>query len=103
MRTPEAPSSSAGAFQPAPEPQVPQPSESSIIVDASMLAPQAPPPPPAAAEPAESADGVQAVGAFIREMVVLIKYGHRDQVPGEIDRWAQQHPSDLVAHFRLAE
>jgi hypothetical protein len=84
-----------GSYGDRTDPQIysPPAGEQSIIVDASLVD-----------QPdAAGADGVLAVGQFIREMQVLIKYGHAQQVPSEIERWIRTFPRDLVAHYRLAE
>ncbi|MDP3279333.1 MAG: hypothetical protein Q8Q09_29345 [Deltaproteobacteria bacterium] len=40
---------------------------------------------------------------FCDEMLVLIKYGHSQQVPREIDRWVRAYPDDLEGQLRIAE
>lgn len=40
---------------------------------------------------------------FCDEMLVLIKYGHSQQVPREIERWTRTYPDDLDGTIRIAE
>jgi hypothetical protein len=43
------------------------------------------------------------IETFATELVVLIKYGHAEQVPHEIERWIRTFPDALATHLRLAE
>jgi hypothetical protein len=47
--------------------------------------------------------GESRVERFCEEMVVLMKYGHTQQVPREIERWLKTYPDDLDAGLRVAE
>jgi hypothetical protein len=40
---------------------------------------------------------------FVSEMLVLIKYGHAEQVPREIDLWLKAYPDDLAGQLRVVE
>lgn len=56
-----------------------------------------------AAAPAMRVGGESRAEQFVGEMTVLIKYGHAEQVPRELDRWMRTYPDDLAAHVKLAE
>ena len=74
--------------------------EQSIIVDddLSMTQPMQSQAPELPARTAESRGE-----RFCDEMMVLIKYGHAQQVPREIERWVRTYPDDLDGATRIAE
>jgi hypothetical protein len=74
--------------------------EQSIIVDddLSMTKPMQSAAPEVAPRAAETRGE-----RFCDEMMVLIKYGHAQQVPREIERWVRTYPDDLDGAIRIAE
>ncbi|MBL8681457.1 MAG: hypothetical protein JNK05_19985 [Myxococcales bacterium] len=73
--------------------------EQSIIVDDDLSMTQ-----PIQSTAPEVARGPDTRGErFCDEMMVLIKYGHAQQVPREIERWVRTYPDDLDGAIRIAE
>ncbi len=74
--------------------------EQSIIVDDDLSMTQ----PMQSAAPELSPRAAESRGErFCDEMMVLIKYGHAQQVPREIERWVRTYPDDLEGAIRIAE
>lgn len=71
----------------------------SIIVEDDLSMTQ----PMVTAAPEMAPRGESRVERFSDEMLVLIKYGHTQQVPREIERWVKTYPDDLDGALRLAE
>ncbi len=71
----------------------------SIIVEDEMSMTQ----PMVSAAPEVTSRGESRVDRFSDEMVVLMKYGHTQQVPREIERWLKTYPDDLDSGLRIAE
>lgn len=73
--------------------------EQSIIVDDELSMTQ----PIQSAAPEVQRTGETRGERFCDEMMVLIKYGHAQQVPREIERWVRTYPDDLDGALRIAE
>ncbi len=73
--------------------------EQSIIVDDDLSMTQ----PIQSAAPEVVRAGESRGERFCDEMLVLIKYGHAQQVPREIERWVRAYPDDFDAAMRIAE
>jgi hypothetical protein len=72
--------------------------ENSIIVDADLALTE--PLPGAVALPM---GGESRAEHFLGEMQVLIKYGHLEQVPREIDLWLKAYAEDLTGQLKVIE
>lgn len=103
---------------PPPPAAAPARDEGSIIIDQGAFTPEGagssgsdPGPPPGTVQvPPPSPGSIlgrqprdKRAEIFMREMLVLDKYGHRAQVPKEIDTFLRQSPEDLILRFRLAD
>lgn len=78
--------------------------ERSIIVDEdSLTSPEMSRDVAFAAAPAALAPGPAGLDVLLREMAVLVKYGHAPQAAQELELWAAAHADDLAGHMRVAE